>query len=193
MAAYRPPMDAYRQYRQAVTLLYGEAGTFLADEFERLNATYFDDELPPMRLVIGLMAYGRCIGLTRHHDVPRISIASKLFAEGLGEVSDTMLHEMVHANLMLKGESPWHNGTPWCGEITRISKTCGFDIVAKPVHPRRVPNPERNANPRAAKTKVVREPEEGALTRKELGRWPHCLPDPGIHRSDRRTISVDRY
>jgi hypothetical protein len=190
----------YRQYRQAVELLWGEAGAFLADEFERLNNTYFNDELPPLPLVIGLMAYGGCIGLTRHpveggHSVPRISIASPLFAQSLGQVSDTLLHEMAHANLVLQGKSSHHNSSPWCAEVMRLSEQCGFDVVALPVHTRRVPNPERKANRRADKTISIRprRARPGALTRKELGRWPHCLPAPGIHRSDRRTLDVARY
>jgi hypothetical protein len=186
-------VPTYRQYRQAAELLWGEAGSFLADEFERLNGTYFDDELPPLPLVIGLMAYGRCIGKTRYHAVPRISIASQLFTDGLGEVSDTLLHEMVHAALMLRGVSPKHNDDPWCDEIIRISKMAGFDIVAKPVRPRRIVNPERDDDPDAPLTVVRRQPDEGALTQRELGRWPHCLPDPGIHRCDRRALDVDTH
>jgi hypothetical protein len=184
-------VPTYRQYRQAATLLWGDAGTFVGDEFERLNTTYFDDELPPTPLVIGLMAYGRCIGLTRHS--ARISIASQLFTDSLGAVSDTLLHEMIHAVLRVRDESSDHNDQPWCTEITRISKMCGYDIVAKPVRPRRIANPERHDNPDAPPTVVVRRPDEGALTQRELSRWPQCLPDPGIHRSDRRTIDVDTH
>jgi hypothetical protein len=186
-------MATYRQYRQAATLLWGDAGTFMGDEFERLNVTYFDGDLPPMPLVIGLMAYGRCIGKTRHHAAPRISIASQLFTNSLGEVSDTLVHEMVHAALMVRGQSPDHNGQPWCDEITRISKACGFDIVAKPVRPKRIPNPEHSVDPDAAKTVVVRRPDAGALTQRNLSTWPSCLPEPGIHLSDHRTIDVDTH
>ena len=53
----------------------------------------------------------------------------------------------------------------------------GRDVDARPVLPRRVPNPEREADPAAPKTVVVRLAEPGQLPRQDLARWPHsCRP-----------------
>jgi len=113
-------------------------------------------------MVIGITAYGHCIALTRGYDRPRISIASTLFRDGTVAVSATILHEMIHAKLVLEGKDSAHNGQPWCDEITRLSPSVlGRAIHAKPVRPRRVDG----------KPKRVVEP--GHLSRKELARWPH--------------------
>ena len=84
-----------------------------------------------MPVVIGLTAYGRCIGLTRGSAgwlaAPRITLAPELFngnhrtQGGPRMVSDVLVHEMVHAVLMLRDEDPGHNGVPWCRVITELS------------------------------------------------------------------------
>ena len=84
-------------------------------------------------------------------------------------VSDVLVHEMVHAALMLRGEDPRHNGEPWCRVITELSPgVLGQEINARPVLPRRVANPDREADPAAPKTIVVRKAEPGAMSQAEL-------------------------
>lgn len=177
-------MSTHEDYRQAATLLWGEAGDFAAAEFARLNREHFAGSIPPIPLIIGLTAFGRCIGLTRDSgwlDSPRITLAPELFngnhrtAGGPKMVSDTLVHEMVHAALMLRGEDPDHNSEPWCRLITELSPAVlGSEITARPVRPRRIPNPDRADNEGAAKTVVVRKPEAGAMSQAELARWPQC-------------------
>jgi hypothetical protein len=165
----------YADYRLAASILWGAAGRFAVDEQRRLNRRYFGDALPPLSVVVGLTAYGRCLGLTRPRDrsrwtdqVPRITLASNLFASGTGAVSDTVLHEMVHAKLMLAGQNPQHNATPWCAEICRISPLLdgGRAILAAPVTTRYVNN---------VSCRPVR---PGHLTRADLATWPHSLRRP---------------
>jgi len=78
-----PP--GYGEYARAAALLWGEAGEYAAAEFGRLNREHFAGSIPPLPIVVGLAAYGHCIGLTRHRgtsswlDSPRISLAPEVF------------------------------------------------------------------------------------------------------------------
>jgi hypothetical protein len=180
-------MWTYADYQEAATRLWGPAGTYAAGEFERLNRQLYAGELPPLPIVIGLAPYGHCLGMTQRGGWitdPRISLAPEIF-NGSGRlpggglmVVDTLTHEMVHAVLMLRGEDPAHNNTPWCKLIAALSPTVlGHEITVSPVRPRRVPNPARAHDPKAPKTIVKRLPDEGALGQGELARWPYsCRP-----------------
>jgi hypothetical protein len=190
---YTRVVVTYEDYRQAAALLWGEAGEFAAAEFARLNREHFAGSIAPMPVVIGLTAYGRCIGVTKYAPgwlaAPRITLAPELF-NGSGRtpggprmVSDVLVHEMVHAALILRGEDPRHNGEPWCQAITELSPgVLGREITARPVLPRRVPNPARAADPAAPKTIVVRQPGPGAMSQAELAAWPHCRRPAGYYR-----------
>lgn len=166
--AVSPAAHTHEDYRRAATVLWGAAGRFVVEEVRRHNRQHFGSELPPLPVVIGIVPYGRCIGMTRSRgawaegdQLPRITIASNLFAAGTVAVSDTVLHEMIHAKLMLAGLDPSHNGAPWCAEIERLSPAVlGREIKAAPVKPRRIDG------------QVVRRHLAGHLTRDELARWP---------------------
>jgi hypothetical protein len=158
-------------YRRAASVLWGEGGEYCVDEFERLNRDHFAGVLPPLPIVIGITAYGKCIGLTRgggswDESLPRITIASNQFRVGSQKVTEILLHEMIHAKLMLAKQNPDHNDKPWCSEIMRLSREVfGKEILADPVNPRRVDG------------KVVRKARDGYLTRDEIAKWPDCLRD----------------
>jgi hypothetical protein len=160
-------------YRRAAEVLWGEAGAWAVDEYQRHNLAYFGGELPPVPIIIGLTAYGHCLGATRpggewSEEVPRITLQSGHFAGGARGVSDTIIHEMAHVKLILAGVDPSHNARPWCAEVERLSPlVLGRAVRARPVHPRRVGG--RN----------VRLAEEGHLARKQLAFWPHGLRDGG--------------
>lgn len=177
-------MTTYGEYRQAAIWIWGPGGEFAANEFTRLNREHFAGSIPPLPIAIGIAAYGHCIGLTRGQpqsgQVPRITLASELFngshrqPGGPLSVSDTLIHEMLHAFLMLRGEDWHHNAAPWCRMITELTPVLlGHEIKAEPVGTIRVPNPERDEDPDAPKTKVVRQAKPGWVTQKELSRWPH--------------------
>ena len=195
-------MSTYEDYRHAAALLWGTAGDFAAAEFARLNREHFAGSIPPMPIVIGLTAFGRCIGLTRDGcwlDSPRITLAPELFngnhrtAGGPRMVSDVLVHEMVHAALMLRGEDPQHNADPWCRLLAELSPAVlGREIAARPVRPRRVPNPNRDADPDAPKTIVIRKPEPGTMSQAELARWPHSCR-PGDYYLKGKPIPVPTY
>jgi hypothetical protein len=166
------PPATLADYRQAASLLWGAAGRFLVDTYERVNGQYFDDQLPPVPLVIGLTAYGHCIGLTRRDGPwagPRIAVASGQFRQGTRAVEDVLVHEMVHVKLILAGADSSHNAEPWCREIMRLSpRVLGHPIQAAPVKTRW--NPETKRSMRGT-------PQPGWLSRQALARWPHsCRP-----------------
>lgn len=183
MTALPTPLESptVRDYRYAAGLLWGIAGTFLVDEYQALNARYFADELPPRPIVIGLVAYGGCLGLTRHDGPwigPRITIAPELFRRGTRHVADVLLHEMIHTKLILAGEYAKHNGQPWCRELMRLSPlVLGVECQAEPIHPRRI----RDAP--TGKSSTRRQVRAGFLSRAALAGWPaSCRPgggDPG--------------
>lgn len=178
---YTEDMTTHMDYRAAASLLWGPAGEFAVDEFARLNREYFAGSVPPLPIVIGLTAFGRCIGLTRGgwSAGPRISLAPEIFTGndrtpgGTLMVADVLLHEMVHAVLVLRGEDPAHNAAPWCRMITELAPgVLGREATASPVVPRRIPNPARESDPAAPKTIVVRQPLPGQMTQDELAHWP---------------------
>jgi hypothetical protein len=121
-------------YRDAAITLWGEAGAYAHDAYQRLQPLFpgLPDELP---IVIGLTAYGHCVGLTRadwEHG-PRITIASGEFKPtwnatwqvwrpgGTRLVDDTMVHEMTHAWLHLTGQKVKHDSEAWYAAIRRLS------------------------------------------------------------------------
>jgi hypothetical protein len=87
---------------------------------------------------------------------------------------------MVHVALYDAGiPSPHHNAQPWCDEIMRITVQLGLDpIKAAPVKPRRVQID--------GKSKVVRKPLDGHLSRIEIASWPHSLRPAGYYTHEGR-------
>jgi hypothetical protein len=200
---YTRVMATYEDYRQAAALLWGEAGDFAAAEFARLNREHFAGSIPPMPVIIGLAPYGHCIGVTRGAAdwlaAPRIGLAPEGFngsrrtPGGARMVADVLVHEMIHAALMLRGENRSHNSESWCRMLTELSPgVLGREVIARPVLPRRVPNPDRETDPAAPKTIIARQAEPGALARAELAAWPHQLRPSGYYEAD-KPIPVPTY
>lgn len=192
-------MMTYAEVRRYTAWTWGQAGEYAADEFMRLNRKHFAGSIPPMPIVIGITAFGHCIGLTRGHSTPRISLASELFngsdrqPGGPLSVADTLIHEMLHAFLMLRGKEPGHNFGPWCRMIAELTPDlAGVELKAEPVGTMRVPNPERDTDPGAPKTKVIRQAKPGCLTQGQLARWPHSIRPKGYY-NQQEPIPVDPY
>lgn len=194
-------MATYGDYRQAAVLLWGGAGELAAAEFERANRELFAGSVPPLPIVIGLTAFGHCLGLTRLNwaDGPRVSLAPEVFTGndrtpgGTLYVADVVAHEMLHADLFLRGEDHRHNAEPWCRMITSLSPAVlGREITAVPVRPRRVPNPARATDPTAPKTVVVRKAFDGAMTQAQIATWPHSGRPAGYYAAGER-VAVPTY
>src|SRR4051794_13491353 len=122
----------HADYVHAAHTLWGDAGVYVYRTFDELNDLHFDGDLPALPIVIGITAFGHCIGLTRptRGALPRITLASNLFdytehgrrrkpydghlVPGRHVVRDVLLHEMIHAHLSLEGLDVHHNAVPWC-------------------------------------------------------------------------------
>jgi hypothetical protein len=77
---------------------------------------------------------------------------------GALQVSDVLVHEMVNAAL-IRDEEPQHNFAPWCRMIAGLSPAVlGYEADARPVGLVRIPNPDRETDPDAPKTKPARRP-----------------------------------
>lgn len=172
-------------YRAAAEALWGEAGVLVHDAYARHRAEHFPelpDELP---IVIGITAYGHCVGLTRADWSwgPRITIGSNLFAQGWRRVDDTVLHEMVHVALALSGRDVEHQGDGWYAEVSRLSPAVlGHPLdVRRGGHRRsvRVPNPARDTDPDAPATVVRKRLVPGAVPHGDVARWPGAFRSPG--------------
>jgi len=61
----------------------------------------------------------------------------------------------------------------------------GCEVDARPVLPRPIPNPEREADLGAPKTIVVRRAEPGQLPREDLARWPIACRPADYYRGDK--------
>lgn len=155
-------------YRLAALTLWGETGAWFVDEFQRHNERYFAGGLPPLPIVFGLSAYGHCLGVTRFEGewgpLPRITLSTSYGPLGQNVASDLLLHEMIHARLILAGEDTRHNADPWCREIMRITPLLRLPAIrAARVRTRRV-------------NKVPQQRElPGHLSRAQLARWPHSI------------------
>jgi hypothetical protein len=156
--------------------LWGEAGAYGYATYRRLRLAHFPalpDELP---IVIGLTAYGHCLGLTRapwEHGA-RITLAPLIFRQGRRMVDDVLVHEMLHASLGVEGRDPKHEGADWYAEVRRLSPAVlghaleGEPDVRKSV---RIPNP--NYGPEDRRRTLVRKiVVPGAFSHADIARWP---------------------
>lgn len=75
--------------------LWGEAGRHVYATYRRLRAELFPQLPEELPIVIGLTAYGHCLGLTRYpwEHGARVTLAPLIFAQGRGMVDDILLHE----------------------------------------------------------------------------------------------------
>jgi hypothetical protein len=158
-------------HRDAAITLWGDAGAYAHDAYQSWLPLF--PELPDaLPIVIGITAYGHCVGLTRStwEHGPRITLASNHFKRGRRAVDDTMVHEMAHAWLYLTGQEVKHDSGAWYAAIRRLSPiVLGHEIDVR-----------RGADRRSVRVKladgrsVVRKekvPEFDGLQAKVAG-WP---------------------
>lgn len=169
-------------YRSAAVALWGEAGRYAYDSYARMRGAYFPELPEQIPIVIGLTAYGKCLGATMgawEHG-PRISLHPTMaFGCGGRFVDDVLVHECLHAWLRQTGRSPDHDSEDWYAEVRRLSPAVlgrAVDIHRgsdrKSV---RVPNPnyEPGVDDRKTVVRKIRMGEEHA----RVASWPHsCRP-----------------
>lgn len=148
--------------RCAHAITYPDYGN-VYQAYDELNELCFDGSLPTLPIRHGIMPYGRCIGLTSYRDSPLISLAENIMRDD-EKWRDVLIHEMLHAALMLAKRNPDHNKVPWCEEITRITPLLGLPpIKAEPIRQKRIEG------------RVTWFTEDGYLTRKALASWPQSI------------------
>jgi len=192
-------MDDYSYHEAAVTL-WGEAGAAVHDSYAHWRGALFPDLPEQMPIVIGITAYGACVGLTRHRparlpivigitagsggteptyfrrdSTARISIASNLFAHGRGAVADVLVHEMLHIHLLQRGEDPGHDAEPWYAAVRRLSPAVlGRELDVRRGGARRsvrVKNPRAGEDGQPA-TLVRKVAVTSAVPHAQVARWP---------------------
>ena len=180
--------DYMTSYRDAAAKLWGEAGAYAYDAYSRLRSEFLPDLPAELPIVIGLTAYGHCIGLTRFAAEPRISLFSPLFGKGLRQVDDVLVHEMLHASLMLDGVNPAHEGQQWHDAINRLSPAVlGHEINVKRGAARksvRIPNPDWAPGGSEPKTIVRKTAVEDAITLTQVARWPGAFRPKDYYAGD---------
>jgi hypothetical protein len=164
-------------YRDASAVLWGEAGTYCHDSYQRWLPLF--GELPEtLPIVIGITAYGHCIGLSRitwTHG-PRITIASNQFWRGGGAVDDVMVHEMLHCWLYLTGQDTAHKGAAWYAAINRLSP----DVLGHQLDVRRGGNRKSvriKQSDGSSRVHKVRVPD--ATPHGDVARWPGSFRPAG--------------
>jgi len=196
-------------YRAAATTLWGEAGAAVHDAYAHWRSELFPELPAQIPIVIGITAYGSCVGLTRYRtdsrlpvvigitagkagagptffrrdSTPaRISISSNLFAHGRRAVDDVMIHEMLHVHLLQRGEDPSHDGAPWYAAVRRLSPVVlGRELDVRRGGARRS---VRVPNPRAGEpgqpaTLVRKQPVPAAVPHAQVARWPGAFRTKG--------------
>jgi hypothetical protein len=188
--------------RAALENLWGDAGTWAADTWSRLNVEHFDGRLRYHGIVWGLTPHGHALAHTSNPDA-RITLHPSLLDPrpdedrkggwvwkqerrlGARHAADVLLHEMIHVALFAHDipntkEAPHHNAEEWCAEIVRITPQLGLPAVtAAPVKPRRVDG------------KVKRQELDGNLSRDDAAHWPHSIRPAGFYnREGRITVPI---
>jgi len=167
-------------YRSAGVALWGDAGAFAYDTYKQLREAHYRELPRQLPIVIGITAYGHCLGLTRADhpalESPRISLESRRFAEGCRVIEDTLTHEMLHVWLAAMGRNVHHQGDDWYEAIRRLSPAVlGQDLDARRGAGRRsvrVPNPAYELGGDKPKTVIRKQIVRDAVQHGDVSRWP---------------------
>lgn len=186
-------------YRDAAIVYWGEAGAYAYDAYARLRAGFYPELPDQLPIVIGLTAYGACLGLTRgrwEHG-PRITLPPEIFrgttAQSAGRklpggdrlVDDVLAHEMLHVSLGLAGLNSKHDGAPWYDAVRRLSPAVlGWEIGAHRGADRksvRIPNPAYEPGGDEPKTLVRKVPVDTAVQHADVAGWPGAFRPDGYY------------
>jgi hypothetical protein len=177
-------------YRAAAEALWGEAGAYAHDAYDRIRPELYPELPGQLPIVIGITAYGHCDGLTRSgwRHGPRISLASAAFGRGAGWVDDILTHEMLHVWLALAGLESGHGGAGWYEHVRRLSPAVlGHKVDARRGADRksvRVRNPSWEPGSDVRKTVVRKQPVASAVQHADVARWPCAFRPDGYYQQD---------
>jgi hypothetical protein len=172
---------SYISYKDAAVKLWGEAGEHCHDCYSEARQLYFPELPEQLPIVMGITAYGHCVGLTRpdwEHG-PRITIASNLFNVGANRVADTIVHECLHVWLFVTGQNMSHDSQAWYAAVNRLSPAIlGHDVKVKRGAGKksvRVKNTNWHVGSDQPKTLVRKVPVAGAAMHGVIARWPSSM------------------
>jgi hypothetical protein len=180
-------------YVDAHRFMYGALGEHVATA-----ALFFRDRLmrpgfvlPVIRLA-PVAPYGKCLALSGnggsldHVDelAPGIWVYlhEQFFGSGqrlLAKADGTVLHELLHNELVQFGENPKHEGEPWARRCQELSDRLGLQVK---IEARRSFRPDLPSGRKGSPTKGCR---AGFLPYEELARWPAKLFNDGPSLRDR--------
>jgi hypothetical protein len=180
-------------YRAAAVRFWGEAGAYAYDAYARLRAELYADLPEHLPIVIGITAYGRCLGLTRgawEHG-PRITLPPEVFRGttaanarrctrgGTRRVDDALTHEMLHVWLIITGRKANHDSADWYEAVRRLSPAVlGHELAARRDPGRksvRIPNPAYRPGAGIPKTLVRKQRVTAAVTHADVATWPQSF------------------
>lgn len=180
-------------YRDAAVKFWGAAGAYAYDAYTRIRPALYPELPERLPIVIGITAYGHCLGLTRggwEHG-PRITLPPEIFRGttaatatrnvpgGARQVDDVLTHEMLHAWLIVTGRQHGHDSGDWYKAVRRLSPAVlGRELAARRGGDRksvRVPNPAYQPGGGAPKTLVRKEPVKTAVQHADVARWPQAF------------------
>jgi hypothetical protein len=168
MADYPGPRLSREQMRAFLEYGWGDIGLAVFTTWEEFNIRFFADQLSPIPIVlVATSPHGHWVGCTHTVTTQRRAAFIALTApynKRLRSDRGVLLHEMIHAALVERGESPKHEHAPWCREITRLSALLGRSYVhAAPQKVQRV-----NGT-------IARVTPHGSISRRAAARWPHSI------------------
>lgn len=178
-------------YRVAAEVLWGEAGAYAHDAYDRIRAELYPGLPGQLPIVIGITAYGHCHGLTRSawRHGPRISLASTAFGRGARWVDDILTHEMLHVHLSLAGLRSGHDGAAWYEHVRRLSPAAlGYEVNARRGADRksvRIRNPGWEPGSGVPKTIVRKQPVDAAVQHADVAGWPCAFRPDGYYQRDK--------
>jgi len=185
--SYHDYMTVQRTYREHLAYLWGDAGTYAHDAYGRIRREHFPELPEQLPIVIGITAYGACLGMTRGGwpDGARITLESRRFAEGRRVIDDVLIHEMLHARLILDDRKTDHVSADWYDAVRRLSPAVlGRELGIKPGGARksvRVPNPAYTEDGDEPKTLVRKVRVDHAVPHELVARWPGAFRPDGYY------------
>jgi len=99
------------------TTAWGRVGLDCVSRYIELNERYFNDELPPVPIVIVPLLPGN-----HHADCNGKLIRIVASDDATSIDSRALLHEMVHLKLLTLGKDSSHGSPDWNLEVTRLKK-----------------------------------------------------------------------
>lgn len=180
-------MDTFAELKDAGKKRFGDLGAWAFDEWKKLNKTYFNGENSAGQILWGLTPDNRSMGyysgtdnlIYLHKTMVRPQYPKSTLKMDISDLnrklaSDVLLHEMIHQRIHQTGG--WvgdtsHNNERFVGEVNRIAKLLGLNIIAKVIKSKNVDG------------KLKKYVEPGCLTYKELYEFPYSSrPGDFYHR-----------